>query len=631
MTTNTYNLIRLFSALTVLILCVSTGCSFCQTKRGHLIRCEWAIEHNRVPWIGCPPTSGYDDDEDGDDGKSCGLMECLKGGKDGRKRGFRWHCGRHAECTAQQPCCKTLGCGMWIDPNEPQSFAQLGGGAKACGLTPFCSPMKPCGLTPQCGKPAAINVNPQMFLTNRGNTPAGQMPFGGQGTIQIPPQAMQMQGALVTKGIVPGISTVSTGGVVSAIGVSTPSGTMTASGLKMPNGVVNPNVVLRACTMSPNCTAAHPCGLVPGCGTAVPLAMVSNNATVLASALMAQGSASGVVQAGTMVNPITNQPVSGLTMNGNPQAGYPPIGYSPTGYSPGYPRFDGNTPVEEEEEPAAEEPAPGRQSQMPVPRFYPIPTKPVFQRSEGIKKVSSNERRVLDNDDKELDTALDEAYLQGVSAAMNEVEREMALQRQAANKRRLQATIAQQTQMIQQNLAANDELPAANNELQVASNVRREAVKQYYPPARVANNNPQSVNNAVPRQAAMLNYPQTAVAVEDKVVDAFKSAFASVNKFLEVKPQTGIASNELRAINNPQQMYVPSDARQLNVPYSTPPVRTVQKPKKAVPDKAVAQAKVKVPAKPQTFTTPLPLGLESEAESVALIQQAQYERELPKP
>ncbi|MDR3183531.1 MAG: hypothetical protein LBT89_11565 [Planctomycetaceae bacterium] len=625
-------LIRLFLVSTVLMLSAAAGCSFCQTKRGHLVRCEWAIEHNRVPWIGCPPTSGCDDNEDGDDddGRSCGLMKRLKNGKNGKRKGFRWHCGLRSECTAQRPCCKTLGCGMTVDPDDPQSFAQLGGAARACGLTPLCSPMKPCGLTPNCGKPAPVAFNPQALSAVN---PAGRNnPFmnginGGMGAINLSgnpaaQQALQMQqalqGTLVGRGIVPGVSTVSTGGIVAAIGVTSPAGTMTAAGVKLPNGTVNPNAVMRACTMSPNCTAAHPCGLVPGCGMAVPAASVSNNATVLASALMAQGSASGVMQAGTMVNPITNQPVSGLTMNGYPQAGYPPIGYSPTGYSPGHPRFDGNTPLnaeqEQEEEPSAEEEAIAeRQAQMPVPRFYPVPSKPVFQRSEGLPGTQGTKRNQLpvptipaktakpantvsryQNDaaepalsDAELHTALDEAYLQGVSAAMNEVEREITLQQQAANKKKLQQQIASQTQMVHRNIA----------------NIHKETeVITPFSSATSAVLNPQP-QPQLPR-LQVYSAPAVQRPLEDRLTGMFKSAVsglnAGVNGLFAAQPQ--------------------------------PAARTAKETKSVVSASKVSASKVaSAPAKPGTYKSKALSGLAPEAEPLPLVQQAQYEREIPRP
>ncbi|GHT41894.1 hypothetical protein FACS189443_4250 [Planctomycetales bacterium] len=624
----------------MLSLLVFAGCTCSQTKRGHLIRCEWAIEHNRVPWIGCPPTSGYDDDGNADDGGSGGLFKCL----DGKRKGFRWHCGTSPNCSAKNPCCKTLGCGMWVDPNNPNAFANLGGKPVACGLTPFCSPMKPCGLTPNCGKRAETQMNPQMIalaqqglnpqsakgltLSPAGQTlpngipngfqngaPTGSVSVNGQNIPLTQNQAVQrqmMQGALVGKGIVPGISTVSTGGTVAAIGVSTPAGTMTQSGLRLVNGAVNPNLVLRACTLSPNCTAAHPCGLVPGCGMAVPVAMVSNNATVLASALMQQGGASGVAQVGTMVNPITNQPVSGLTMNGNPQAGYPPIGYAPSGYAPGYPRFDGNIQTPEEDEPEeeiVEQPLAGRQSQMPVPRFSPIPSKPAFQRGEGLQSTPKGQRpkaptgvqkEVSRVDAQEFDEALEQAYLEGVSAAMDEVERELYIKRQNEAKRNLQAKIAKQAQMMQVSLRTEETKPL----------IQPEEVPRLPNPKTRAAATEQQVVNAVGAGSADTGWEkQKPAPTEEKIVRNTKPQKQSVFAGLS-------------------DWFAPATAHH-NVSVSG---KIAQTPVKATAASKNAAPKVaaNLPAKPAKISKQLS-GLQADDDSVSLVQQAQYEREIPRP
>ncbi|MDR0521564.1 MAG: hypothetical protein LBH00_06895 [Planctomycetaceae bacterium] len=508
----------------VALLCAAglIGCSHSKTNRGHLFRCDWAFEYNRTPWIGCPADSGIDEEKQG-----CGLFDCFRKEKDGKK-GYRRHCGQTPNCTAQNPCCRTLGCGMWVDPAETQTaMVALGGTAKACGLTPFCSPQKPCGLTPHCGKPVSVNVHPQTLLLNgqtggaangqpgggytvsgvpgatlngltgrtfaAGNPPPSAgfagvvrgMSPGGAGYIESPPGSggMPMPVPLVSRGIVPGASLITNnGGVVAAIGVATPAGTMTASGLRMGNGIVNPNVVLRACAMTPNCTAARPCGLTPGCGGAVALNSVANNAVGLASALQAQGIASGVMQAsggmGTLVNPMTNQPVSGVTMSGYPQQGYPPIGYAPTGYAPGYPRYAGGAvqgeEPEETETAETEEIVPEARSKMPVSRFQPIPSKPVFQRSEGMKPTPKPQRAVKPETaaagtaaytaahEADIEEQLDRAYLEGVAAAMDEVERKIEARQQAAAKAELQAKILRQSAIMEQQFAVQEaeELPA---------------------------------------------------------------------------------------------------------------------------------------------------------------------------
>lgn len=253
--------------------------------------------------------------------------------------------------------------------------------------------------------------------------------------------------------------------------------------------------------MHPGCTAARPCGMSPGCGMLVPVAMVSNNAMRLASALSAPGVAGGVMQAGGMyapsmsyvngnvmqtggipvgrvggsmlANPVAGMPVSGLTMSGGPQAGYPPIGYAPSGYSPGHAQFDElgiamglqkagaqNEEEEGEEEPEAEM-SPEIRSRMPVPRFHPVPSKPAFQRSEGlptapkVKSVSSTKVSMLEGDPDEIQEALEQAYLEGMSAAMGEVEAE--LDAKAEEAAMSEAKVLRQAARLQAKLDARQE------------------------------------------------------------------------------------------------------------------------------------------------------------------------------
>ena len=470
---------------------VFAGCSHQKTQRGHLFRGDWAIEYNRTPWIGCAPDSGCPD------GDGNGFLNCLlKDCDEKNQQRYRHHCALNAGCTPKNPCCRTLGCGMWVDPKDAAAPITLGGPAKACGLTPFCTHQKPCRITPHCGKPISININPQtLALANQNGTAGLGGLLGRNIAIQNGTAIVRgmnanpvisggsaggmMQGTLVSRGIVPGASAITSGGTVAAIGVTTPAGTMTPVGVRLPNGLVSNAVVIRACAMTPNCTAAHPCGLTPNCGGAVAVNMVSNNAVALASALQSQGIANGVMQAsgaGVLINPMTNQPINGLTMAGYTQAGYPPIGYAPTGYAPGYPQFAGGIAAgmmqgeEEEEETSDEEEAvlPETRSSMPVPRFHPIPTKPAFQRSEGMPSTPVQQRTVAkptttvmnerqEFSEKEYESALDQAYLEGVSAAMGEVERQLETKRQAAAQAKLKEKILQQSESVQQQLAAREE------------------------------------------------------------------------------------------------------------------------------------------------------------------------------
>ena len=406
---------------------------------------------------------------------------------------------------------------MWIDPANPNSFTALTV-PKACGLTPFCSPMKPCGLTPMCGKTPA--PNPQMIAVD--GMGINGMPLGMQnpqfnqvlppsivpntGTPVIPPNGSPQQngtppkptlagpsGTLISMGIVPGVSTITSGGLVAAVGVKTPAGMMTPVGVQMPNGAFNNTAVLRACGLTPNCNAARPCGATPNCGGLVTLASVSNNAVSLASALSSAGAQGGIINAGggmvpvggningTLVNPISGQPHYGLSMNGIPQVGYPPIGYTPSGYSPKYPRFDGlgigMSPEqyaqmlqmnEEAEEPEPQAESPVTKSQMPVPRFHPVPSKPAFQRSEGIpvgRKTADGRRQtaeIIDGNEgsRITEEELKRAYLEGMAAAMEEVENELAAVEEKREQKRetaqMQAKVLNQARELQERIAAQN-------------------------------------------------------------------------------------------------------------------------------------------------------------------------------
>ena len=592
-------LVLLFGVLLV-------GCSHQKTKRGHLFRGDWAVEYNRTPWIGCPPDSGYDDEET----EKHGLFSCLaKDGDDRNRKKFRHHCALNNDCSAKEPCCRTLGCGMWVDPNDPTNAA-LGGAARACGLLPFCTPQKPCCLTPNCGRPANVNINPQTLLANQsagmpgrnsltpngvatvrgmnptGLTPNGMTPNGmntngglSSGTIGVMPNGTigTISGGavgtvpgvtLVSRGIVPGASAITSGGMVAAIGVATPAGMMTPTGVRMPNGAINNAIVLRACVMTPNCTAARPCGLTPNCGGPVAVNTVATNATVLASALQAQGVANGVMQMnsmGTMVNPMTNQPINGTTMGGYPQAGYPPIGYAPSGYAPGYPRYaagmtgmalPGEEEMYEDDEEEYDIALPETRSSMPVPRFQTIPHKPAFQRSEGMPRetpakpttTAMTSRNAMS--DKELESALDQAYLEGVSAAMDDLEKKLEVKRQAAAKAQLQEKILQQAEYVQQQLDTQEELRvlAMQRERQLRQQALRQAEAtvevaaappRLPPPNTVAatKNNPRATPVSIAKPESNVNPAQLAGNLKTSVVNGVNGVFAPLLSYQQATPK----------------------------------------------------------------------------------------------
>jgi len=575
--------IALFISLGLAVLVA--GCSHHKTNRGHLLRGDWAVEYNRTPWIGTSPDAEPTYQEVADESKSRKtLFDCLSKDGNEKKQGLRRHCGMKKDCTPKNPCCRTLGCGMWVDPNDPAMPSSHGGAARACGLTPFCFPEKPCGLTPGCGKPGNgamnvnVNANPQTLVMPNGQV-VNNMAVNGMPTMRgMSPGTVPgtlVPGTLVSRGIVPGASRITSGGMVAAIGVATPAGTMTPLGIRLPNGMVNNNIVLRACVMTPNCTAAHPCGLTPACGGAVAVNVVANNAVALASALQAQGVAGGVMQAGgmgTLVNPMTNQPISGLTMSGYPQVGYPPIGYAPMGYAPGYPRYaagmvdtgeaEQEAPDDEEEETVV---PPETRSAMPVPRFHPVPSKPAFQRNEGMMPTPDAQRTTAKPpttalteqrgvSGQEIEAALDRAYLEGVSAAMNEVERKLEAKRQAAAKVKLQERILRQADYLQQQLDEQEQLQVlAMQRAKRERQLRQQAAQQVAVPANAVSATAEPVLVRTVSQPPQLQRPpqptghqeppsplQLAESLKSSVVGKVNAAFS----LLDAKPEQVTAATK---------------------------------------------------------------------------------------
>ena len=642
---------KLFIFFTLLLAVVFVGCSHHKTNRGHLLRGDWAIEYNRTPWVGCPPDSGCPEEPE----KKCGgLLSCLKKDDDEKKKkGVRRHCGMRRGCTQFNPCCQMLGCGMWVEPGDSvigdstisvsASPAVFGGTVNICGLTPFCTPQKPCGLTPNCGKSisstAQTLVNLQTsngnglgsaamgnMATVRGMSPNGIMANGVAGTVPgTPINRGIVPGSLVSRGIVPGASAITSGGMVAAIGVATPAGTMTPVGVRMPNGVVSNNAVLMACTQTPNCTAAHPCGLMPNCGGAVAVTVVANNAVALASALQAQGASGGVMQAGGMgmlVNPVTNQPINGLTMSGYTQAGYPPIGYAPTGYAPGYPRYAagmmgaGEIEDEEEEQEREQTVVPETRSVMPVPRFHPVPHQPTLKRSEGMMPTPKSERTVVKPTTtamteqrgvsaRELEAALDQAYLEGVSAAMDDVERKLEAKRQLAAKAKLEEKILQQAEYVQQQLDEQERLQAlAMQQAQRERQLRQQAAQQSEMLAAA---------EAVP-EPKRLPAPKPAVAPSVAKADGNASAYpATLSESLKNSSATGM----LAAFFGQNQKG--------QTPSKSPAQNTAQNPPKTTPKSAAElAAALNLPKKPPVSPMPQEYGLLPEPSESGRILQTQF-------
>ena len=355
--------------------------------------------------------------------------------------------------------------------------------------------------------------------------------------------------------------------------------------------------------------------------------LVANNAIALASALQAQGIASGVMQAGGMgmlVNPMTNQPINGLTMSGYPQAGYPPIGYAPTGYAPGYPRYaagmtdTGEPDAEEEMYVEMEEAAqPQTRSQMPVPRFHPIPSKPAFQRGEGMPSTPSQQRTTTMSEQQsfseaELEMALDQAYLEGVSAAMDDVERKLEAKRRAAAQVKLQEKILQQEAFLQQQLDEQEELrmlaiqrdrllrqQQAAQQQAMQQQMAQQAAEIPEPRRLAAQQNPPRSPTVAPANAANYANMNNANVNPVQLAESFKTSVGGV---------FGPLWGTNQRVQSPP---VPPQPRTQSVPKPRQELATVSAP----PD---------LPGRPPVAPVPMGYGLLPDDEPGPLILQAQF-------
>ena len=427
-------------------------------------------------------------------------------------------CGKPAEGSVQQNNAANTGGAQAVAPPStalsglaaPPSLATTLGatvgmptsaGMMSPAMNPAMSPaMNPVGIAS-----GLVAGTVQAGPMQAGSIQAGTVPIAGNaGVGQAGPRmsGSRIPGTLVSRGIVPGASALSSGGTVAAIGVTTPAGTMTPVGVRLPNGQVNNTLVLQSCMVSPQCSPARPCCSTPHCGGVVSVNFVTGNAVALASALQTQG--------GVHVMPGgATHPAMGLA---NQTLGQRPIGQMHPGQiHPGQMHSGQRSPmamgqsqmhplqmgqrqmgqgqmgqgqmslaqmnpeqieelaillgiaVEDEDIVIEEEQVrrPDTRSNMTIPRFHPIPHKPVFQRSEGMpsqraempsgqRSVAVNERSGLSEHD--FEATLDRVYLEGVSAAMQEVERKLEAQRQAAETAMLQEKIIQQSENVRQQL-----------------------------------------------------------------------------------------------------------------------------------------------------------------------------------
>lgn len=379
--------------MAVLVLLCSFGCHIkVPTKRGMILRGDWAIEYNRTPWIGCPPDvdCGSDLDENG----RCKDDNCLKCQFLPKKN----------ENGSVFPCPPYMmpGYSPYMMGNTPQMNGMY--------YPPGCAPAQ-MGMVqahgPTQATPGTAQAVPGTQATPLQPPRQGVLvPNGNGGTTMVYPQQMiPQQGA----------------GMYGMTLAQQQAGMM---------GAAQGGAVI--------CQHANTCPPIvnPQTGQYIPLCLANS-------------------QGMTMVNPVTGQVVPGLSMSGTPAPGYPPIGYTPTGYSPGYPQpipagmigsinqMNGRDSTEESEGEGGtgkKKPTATAKSEMPHPSLHPLPTSPIFQRAEGAvsRTIRQNENGSNVNP-------------QG-SAANSQQARQMQ-QLQQMQQMQLQQYYAQQQYLARQNAA----------------------------------------------------------------------------------------------------------------------------------------------------------------------------------
>lgn len=394
---------RLLTFLLIISLMVASGCGICKKpKRGMIFRGDWAFEVNRTPWIGCPPDTGCV-------GKSCdksdsaasecseehvglkerggkNLLSILKRGEnkdDSEKRhGFRVSCGKRKGCRAESPCKMSPVCGTFFDMDNPN---------------PIILAMMRSG---QISIPMDVPGMMEMVVAG-GNQNATAQGISPPQNSAMNPLVMQQQIAATAQ------QALAMPGTVLPAGGTLPAGGVTIAG----------GMVMRPCGMYPQCTPMTPCRTNPQCGTCIPANMAQPNALMLANTTVPTNNMAQA--ANGMINPAMGQIVQGLTMSGYPQTGYPPIGYTTSGYSPGFPQVNEQPTVAQETGDQLERVA------MPSPRFHSVPTKPTFQRSQGLTsaatKADTPKTDAAEKDNAAIQQAyIQQAYMRGMRAGMEQ-------------------------------------------------------------------------------------------------------------------------------------------------------------------------------------------------------------------
>ncbi|MGL4942613.1 MAG: hypothetical protein ACRC46_05415 [Thermoguttaceae bacterium] len=444
------------AVLLVAFIVSTSGCGLCKKyKRGMILRGDWAVEINRTPWVGCPADVGCDGKSGPCEDASCDepsspqkkLLSLFRRGdakgETEKRHGFRIACGKRRGCRSQSPCRLSPICGSFFDMDKPN---------------PVILAMMRNGQIP-----IPMDVPGVMDLVV-GAGPASPSTMGGG--MQAMSSLQPMSPMMANSGGLPvfangGIGSNANSGILAQQILATPGTTLPPGG-SLPAGgmVIAGGMVMRPCGMVPQCTAATPCRTHPQCGVLVPATMAQGNAMMLAAmpqaaslggglypSLVAGGAAGAGTNMGMMnpltgqmtgqmvqgvagngapygnpslVNPVTGQVVQGMSIAGTPHASYPPIGYAAEGYSPGFQQqYVGNRGEEVTGAVAQQNDEKGDNPErvpMPSPRFHSVPTRPTFQRAQGM--ASSDAPQQENTSASASAAAIQRAYLKGMYAAI---------------------------------------------------------------------------------------------------------------------------------------------------------------------------------------------------------------------
>jgi hypothetical protein len=235
-----------------------------------------------------------------------------------------------------------------------------------------------------------------------------------------------------------------------------------------------------------------------------------------------------------------------------------------------------------------------KKSMMPLPRFHSVPTEPAFNRRRGIpvqKTLDENgNNNVSKNSNNPNDNAIERAYLEGVMAALEEVESELDSQDDEIENAKLKKLAMEKAEKLQAKIDAKAERDAEIAEFeaeqlrnakilarrqaeleQKAQNLTIERNRLQDEEQLIATQKPRNINQKTNNSNIQpANYQQTKKENDNK-----ENVFASAVNFLKGNPQKQNNKNLNQqnqnqnsavniAQNNPQQKSHSRQSQNLN-------------------------------------------------------------------